>query len=104
MEENHKEYTRSYLEGYELQNQRAIENQAENKKVWIIWHFFMLTMVMYFSMVLTDWGSGNLITGKYSLNDNAFNSKIFMATFSFCTYSWTLLAPRLCPNRNFYFE
>lgn len=41
---------------------------GDNKRNWLIWHFFMLTMVVYLSMVLTDWGSGNLVTQKYSLN------------------------------------
>jgi hypothetical protein len=54
-------------------------------------------------MVLTDWGSGNLITNKYSLNDNAYISKIFMACFTFAVYIWTLIAPRIFPDRNFYF-
>ncbi len=63
----------------------------------------MFTMVIYLSMVLTDWGSGNLITNKYSLNDNAYISKIFMACFTFAVYIWTLIAPRIFPDRNFYF-
>lgn len=54
-------------------------------------------------MILTDWGSGNLITNKYNINENSFISQVFIATFTTLIYIWTLIAPWLLPERNFYY-
>jgi hypothetical protein len=77
---------------------------VEEKQMWIRWHVFMMAMSLYISMVLTDWGSGDIIKGKFKLTANAEISKIFTACACFLIYSWTLLAPKFFPNRNFYFQ
>ena len=77
---------------------------GEEKQMWVRWHLFMMAMSLYISMVLTDWGSGDILKGKFELTPNAQISKVFTASATFLIYSWTLLAPRLFPSRNFYFQ
>ncbi len=57
----------------------------------------MSIMSLYLGMVMTDWGSGDILNGKFSLTNNAFVSKIFMGIVTFVIYIWTLIAPRLLP-------
>ncbi len=54
-------------------------------------------------MLVTDWGSADLVEKEFNLTTGAWFSKFFMSSIVFGLYTWTLLAPRLCPNRNFYF-
>ena len=72
--------------------------------MWVKWHLLGMAMSLYVSMILTDWGSGDILKGKFELTSNAQLSKIFTSSLTFLIYSWTLLAPRLFPNRNFYYK
>lgn len=72
--------------------------------MWIKFHIFMMAMSLYVCMVCTDWGSGDILNGKFELTKNAEISKLFTSSITFIIYMWTLLAPRLFPSRNFYFE
>ena len=53
-------------------------------------------------MVGTDWGSGDVLNGKFALTAHAHYSKLFAGLATALLYTWTLLAPRLLPGRNFY--
>ena len=72
--------------------------------MWIRWHLTMAAMSLYIGMVCTDWGSGDIINGKFSLTAHAMASKLFTALVTVGVYCWTLLAPGLCPGRNFYYQ
>lgn len=54
-------------------------------------------------MVVTDWGSADVVRKEFNLTTGAWVSKLLMGGIVGGMYTWTLLAPRLCPNRNFYF-
>jgi hypothetical protein len=67
------------------------------------WIFYLLGLSAYIAMIITDWGSADIIKGKFQLTTGAWVSKLLLGNSIFFLYVWTLLAPRLCPNRNFYF-
>ena len=62
----------------------------------------MGAMGVYIGMVGTDWGSGDVLNGKFALTAHAHYSKLFAGLATALLYTWTLLAPRLLPGRNFY--
>lgn len=72
--------------------------------MWIQWLVYLSGMSMYMAMIVTDWGSADLINHRYNLTTEAWTSKLVMGGVIFVVYCWTLVAPRVCPNRNFYFE
>ena len=39
--------------------------------MWIKFHIFMMAMSLYVCMVCTDWGSGDILNGKFELTKNA---------------------------------
>ena len=41
------------------------ESMVEEKGMWVKWHVFMMAMSIYLSMILTDWGSGDILKGKF---------------------------------------
>ena len=41
------------------------ESMVEEKGMWVRWHVFMMAMSLYISMILTDWGSGDILKGKF---------------------------------------
>lgn len=60
-----------------------------------------MAMSLYICMICTDWGSGDILNGKFELTANAEISKIFNSCVTFIIYIWTLIAPRVLPERNF---
>ena len=54
-------------------------------------------------MIITDWGSSDIMEQKFNVTTNAWLSKLIMGTFITIIYVWTLVAPKICPHRNFYF-
>ena len=38
---------------------------AGENRMWAGWHLFMMAMSLYVSMILTDWGSGDILKGKF---------------------------------------
>jgi hypothetical protein len=71
--------------------------------MWIKWHIFMIAMSLYICMICTDWGSGDILNGKFELTKNAEFSKVLASCVTFIIYLWTLIAPKVMPGRNFYF-
>ena len=55
-------------------------------------------------MIVTDWGSADIVEKKFNLTPEAWSSKLVMGGVVFVMYTWSLIAPRVCPQRNFYFE
>ena len=75
----------------------------EEKNRWVQWMMYLAGMSAYLAMVVTDWGSADIVNKEFNLTNGAWFSKLMMGTIFFVMYAWTLLAPKLCPNRNFYF-
>ena len=59
---------------------------------------------MYMAMIVTDWGSADIVEKRFNLTTEAWSSKLVMGGVVFVMYTWSLIAPRVCPERNFYFE
>lgn len=78
--------------------------QREDKGKWTHWILYLTGMSAYIAMVATDWGSADIAQNKFNLTTGAWISKLTMGFSVFFLYIWSLLAPRICPNRNFYFE
>lgn len=55
-------------------------------------------------MLLTNWVSVDLSTGKIGSSIFGFWVRIGIAWLSFLLYVWTMVAPRVCPSRDFYIE
>ena len=58
---------------------------------------------MYLVVILTNWGSADIINKNFNLNTGAWLNKIFFSCITFILYCWSLIAPKLFPERNFYF-
>jgi hypothetical protein len=85
------------------------------------WHYYLVMVLMsiYMAMMLTNWGTSTTIAAPTSngtaaqatedqMEPGAYNASlasawIQMATGWVCSmlYLWTLIAPKLCPNRDF---
>ncbi|KAG1704144.1 hypothetical protein DVH05_006155 [Phytophthora capsici] len=62
------------------------------------WQFYSMMCLagLYMAMVLTDWDSA-----KGSSSDVSMWVKIIAQWLTILLFSWTLVAPKLCPNRDF---
>ena len=69
---------------------------------WVRWHFYMMLGVMYLGMVFSNWQLSTNVLGQ-SLKGNSFVFwlKTAISWFTALAYIWTLIAPRLFPNRDF---
>lgn len=81
-----------------------VELQKEEKGKWTHWMLYLAGMSTYMAMVATDWGSADIAQKRFNLTTGAWASKLTMGFSVFVLYIWSLLAPRICPTRNFYFE
>ena len=80
------------------------ERMDKNRGIWLQWLAYLTGMPMYMTMVVTDWGSADIFNQKFNLTTDAWTSKLVMGGVVSLFYLWTLIAPRVCPHRNFYFE
>ena len=72
---------------------------------WIRWHFYMCLGIMYLGMVFTNWTvTTNLIGQQLEGNSFVFCLKAINSWFMALIYIWTMIAPRLFPDRNFTVE
>jgi len=72
--------------------------------MWLKWHIYMMMAALYLGMLLTDWGSADIVNNNFNQSYNAFLSKVFAVIITTILYIWTLVAPRLFPGRNFEFS
>lgn len=97
---------------------RALQNSAEGdaedeeeeptgEKFWFF-HFTMAAGSVYMAMLLTDWGSGNVQSGEgeqAALASGMGSTSMWIKTISewlaLLLYTWTLVAPRCFPDRDF---
>jgi len=64
---------------------------------------YLAGLSAYLSMIVTDWGSADIVHKEFNLTTGAWSSKLMSAWTVVIIYIWTLLAPKICPHRNFYF-
>ena len=69
--------------------------------MWVKWHIYMCIACFYLGMLMTNWNSASLHTGEISSNVFGFWIKIIISWVTFILYFWTLIAPRVCPDRDF---
>jgi hypothetical protein len=91
-----------------VDNQQAISNEELKVEYtgasWITWHIYMAIGAMYIAMMVTNWGSPQMnhtITDAYRPNSFAFWSRLGLQWVTALLYVWTLVAPGVCPKRDF---
>jgi len=91
---------------YAAQKRQERLDAADAEKYWIF-HFVMMLAAIYLAMLLTDWGSDPDPSGTSA--DTTVSStegktsmwvKVVTQWLTNMMYIWTLVAPRLCPNRD----
>lgn len=68
---------------------------------WIRWHFYMCLAVMYLSMLFSNWQTTDRIAQNLQGNDFVYWLKAIISWFMGVLYCWTMVAPRLLPDRDF---
>lgn len=74
---------------------------------WVKWHIYMCIGSMYIAMLITNWGSPQFSSGildAYRPNGFAFWSRVGLQWATSLLYLWTLIAPRIFPDRDFVIE
>ena len=56
---------------------------------------------IYVGMLITNWTSASITTGELISNDFGFWVRVVISWGTAFLYIWTLLAPRICPGRDF---
>lgn len=64
----------------------------------------MCIAAIYFSMLITNWISMNVTTGEITSSNFGFWVRVTVSWGTFLLYIWTLIAPRVCPGRDFHVE
>jgi hypothetical protein len=75
--------------------------------LWIKWHTYMAIGSIYIAMMATNWNTpqaNDHLTEMYPPNEFGAWARISLSWVSCLLYLWTLVAPRLCPGRNFTIE
>ncbi|CAG9328271.1 SERINC3_1 [Blepharisma stoltei] len=79
----------------------AYKEDEELDRRMVYFHVLMIIVSMYYSMLLTNWGAANVDGGAYD-NDNASMWVKFVALWTtVLLYVWSLIAPKVCKNRDF---
>jgi len=56
---------------------------------------------IYVAMLATNWTSASLTTGNLQSNDFGFWVRLALSWLTTLFYFWTLVAPKICPERDF---
>lgn len=56
---------------------------------------------IYVGMLITNWTSASLITGELGSNDFGFWVRLIISWSTALLYIWTLIAPKIFPERDF---
>ena len=56
---------------------------------------------IYSSMLITNWISIDILTGDIKSSNFGFWVRVSISWSTFLLYVWTLIAPRVCPSRDF---
>lgn len=68
---------------------------------WVKWHFYMCLASIYIGMLITNWTSANILTLDLQSNDFGFWVRAVIAWLTTLLYLWTLIAPKVFPERDF---
>jgi len=95
-------------DAYAAERRQERIDEADVEKYWIF-HFVMMLGAIYLAMLLTDWGSSPdpsassgsdaAVTTTSTQGKTSMWVKIVTQWLANLLYIWTLVAPRLCPNR-----
>jgi hypothetical protein len=80
------------------------DDVPEKEEAYWQFHMVMLFGSMYISMLLTDWGSDPAGAGSKAMPSGGKTGmwmKIICEWITIAIYTWTLIAPRCCPKRQF---
>lgn len=75
--------------------------------LWIKWHTYMAIGSIYIAMMATNWSTpdpNDHLMEMYPPSEFGSWARIGLSWASCLIYIWTLIAPRLCPHRNFTIE
>ena len=64
----------------------------------------MCLAVIYVGMLITNWNSASIITGELEPTGFGFWVRLVISWATFLLYVWTMIAPRVCPERDFHVE
>ena len=64
----------------------------------------MCLAAVYVGILITNWNSASIHTGEIEPSGFGFWVRIVMSWVTFLLYFWTLIAPRVCPDRDFSVE
>ena len=81
----------------------SVGGDFDNGQAWKL-NLVLVMISMWMPMVLTDWGSINVeggVVSKPSAGETAMWMIVVAQWVALALYSWTLLAPRLFPDRDF---
>lgn len=95
-----------------VKQEKQRENQAKVYKrmkdyqtnSYINFHFVMILGSVYFAMILTNWSTPSFINRIWQAYQPTDESRWINLIFSWLTgafYAWSLVAPKLFPNRSF---
>ena len=69
--------------------------------MWVKWHFYMCLASMYVGMLITNWTSASLTTSDFVSSNFGFWVRVCISWLTTLVYVWTLLAPKVFPERDF---
>ncbi|EGR28880.1 membrane protein tms1, putative [Ichthyophthirius multifiliis] len=91
-----------------VQNQQQLNQQQDELEIYkntnnyIIFHMVMFVSSIYCAMLITNWGGSSLNNFTiYQPSQTSYWIKIICSWISSILYIWTLIAPRVFPNRDF---
>jgi len=80
------------------------DDEDANNNVWKL-NLVLLLVSCFFTVSLTGWGSVEKADGGDASNPQAGHANLWIIIvsqwFTFLLYAWTLMAPRLFPDRDF---
>ncbi len=94
--------------GAAANDQVTVEVAGERREVVLepdsfgTYHFVMLLVSVYFSMLLTDWGVASVAADqRHNVGYASAWLQLVACWVSSALYTWTLIAPRVCSGRDF---
>lgn len=89
-------------------NEGAASENVPDGRIWFF-HVVMCCGSLYMAMLLTDWGTGSINSphdGTQVVHSSSTGStqmwvKVVSQWIAIVLYTWTLVAPRVCPDREF---
>ena len=72
-----------------------------SRYIWPKWFIFMCLASIYIAMLLTNWISDDYTTGVMQASSFGYWLRIWVAVATALIYIWTMIVPKICPDRNF---